>query len=73
MLSTLFHIPTRIALGGRSLPLFGWGLLLAAWAMAAAAMLAWTARRHGWRAALETLAVPAGIVAATLVWVMLRD
>jgi phosphatidylglycerol:prolipoprotein diacylglycerol transferase len=70
MLSTLFHIPARIALGGRSLPLFGWGLLLAAWAVAAAAMLAWTARRHGWRAALETLAVPAAIVAATLLWVM---
>ena len=70
MLSTLFHIPARIALGGGSLPLFGWGLLLAAWAVAAAAMLAWTARRHGWRAAAETLGVPVAIVAATLLWVM---
>lgn len=70
MLSTLFHIPSRISLGDRSLPLFGWGLLLAAWMVAAAAMLAWTARRHGWRAALETLAAPAAIVAATLLWVL---
>ena len=70
MLSTLFHIPARIGFGGASLPLFGRGLLLAVWAVAAVAMLVWTARRHGWRAAVETLAVPLAIVAVTLVWVL---
>jgi phosphatidylglycerol:prolipoprotein diacylglycerol transferase len=70
MLSTLFHIPARIGQGDASLPLFGRGLLLVAWAVAGIAMLAWTARRHGWRAAIETLALPLAIVAATILWVL---
>jgi len=70
MLTTLFHIPARIGQGDASLPLFGWGLLLAAWAVAAVAMLVSTARRHGWRAAAETLAIPLAIVAATIIWVL---
>ena len=70
MLSTLFHIPARIGIAGSSLPLFGCGLLLAVWAVASAAMLAWTARRHGWRAAAEALVVPLAIVGAAVLWVL---
>ena len=39
MLSTLFHIPTRITVGGTSLPLVGFGLFLAVWGIVAAVML----------------------------------
>ena len=46
MLSTLFHIPTRIALGNGSLPLAGFGLFLVVWAVVAAVLLARTAAVH---------------------------
>lgn len=70
MLSTLFHIPTRIIVGGTSLPLTGCGVLLAVWGIVAAVLLARTAAVHGWRAALETLAVPLSITAATILWLL---
>ena len=70
MLSTLFHIPTRITVGGMSLPLVGFGLFLAVWGIVAAVMLARTAAGHGWRAALETLGVPLAITAATILWLL---
>jgi phosphatidylglycerol:prolipoprotein diacylglycerol transferase len=70
MLSTLFHIPTRIIVGGTSLPLIGCGLLLAVWGIVAAVMLARTAAGHGWRVALETLGVPLAIMAATILWLL---
>ena len=70
MLSTLFHIPARITLGGASLPVFGWGLLLVVWAVAGVAVLARTARDHGWRTSLETLGVPLAIAAATILWLI---
>ena len=70
MLSTLFHIPTRIMLGGASLPLVGFGLLLAVWTVVAAVMLARTAVAHGWRVALETLGAPLAITAATILWLL---
>ncbi|MEI6256391.1 MAG: prolipoprotein diacylglyceryl transferase family protein [Planctomycetota bacterium] len=70
MLSTLFHIPTRIAIGGGSVPLFGWGLLLAVWAIVAALTLAQSARARGWRTALATSAAPLGIAAAMILWLL---
>jgi phosphatidylglycerol:prolipoprotein diacylglycerol transferase len=70
MLSTLFHIPTRITVGGASLPLAGFGLLLAVWGIVAAVMLARTAASHGWRAALETLGVPLVITAVAILWLL---
>ena len=70
MLSTLFHIPTRITVGGTTLPLVGFGLFLAVWGIVAAVMLARTAAGHGWRAALETLGVPLAITAATILWLL---
>jgi len=70
MLSTLFHIPTRITVGGTTLPLVGFGLFLAVWGIVAAVMLARTAAGHGWRAAIETLGVPLAITAATILWLL---
>lgn len=43
MLQTLFYIPDRLF----GVPLFGWGLLLAVWAVASAATLAVQIWRHG--------------------------
>jgi phosphatidylglycerol:prolipoprotein diacylglycerol transferase len=43
MLQTFFYIPDRLF----GLPLFGWGLLLAVWAVAGAATLAYQIWRHG--------------------------
>jgi len=70
MLSTLFHIPTRITIGGVSLPLVGVGLLLGLWAVVAVVMLTRTATVHGWRMAVETLALPLAIAAAAIVWLL---
>jgi len=70
MFSTLFHIPTRITVGGTTLPLVGFGLFLAVWGIVAAVMLARTAAGHGWKAALETLGVPLAITAVTILWLL---
>ncbi|HEX3999642.1 MAG TPA: prolipoprotein diacylglyceryl transferase family protein [Pirellulales bacterium] len=43
MLQTLFYIPDRVF----GMPLFGWGLLLAVWAVASAATLSYQVWRHG--------------------------
>ena len=43
MLQTLFYIPTEIA----GVPLFGFGLLLAVWAVFSVAWLAWLGWRQG--------------------------
>jgi len=70
MRSTLFHLPARIEIGGASLPLFGWGLLLAAWATCAAVLIVWSARRQGWRSAIEALWLPLAIVGGTILWLL---
>jgi phosphatidylglycerol:prolipoprotein diacylglycerol transferase len=70
MLSTLFHIPARIGFGTGSLPLFGWGVLLAVWAVAATAMVASTAWRCGWPAAVRNLAAPLAVAGAMILWVL---
>jgi phosphatidylglycerol:prolipoprotein diacylglycerol transferase len=70
MLSTLFHIPMRITLGGTSLPLAGFGILMFLWAIVAVVMLTRTATAHGWRAALETLGLPLALTAAAILWLL---
>ena len=70
MLSTLFHIPLRLTLGGVSIPLAGFGVLLLAWAVMAATALVRAAARHGWRTALESLGMPLAIAAAVIVWLL---
>jgi phosphatidylglycerol:prolipoprotein diacylglycerol transferase len=70
MLSTLFHIPMRLTLGGTSLPLGGCGILLMLWAIVAVVMLTRTATAHGWRAALETLGLPLALTGAAILWLL---
>jgi len=70
MLSTLFHIPARISFGDTSLPFFGFGILLAAWAVVAAIALGRSAWRHGWRDALMALGVPIAITGALIFWLL---
>jgi phosphatidylglycerol:prolipoprotein diacylglycerol transferase len=69
MLSTLFHIPMRVGPGG-GVPLFGWGLLLAIWALAGGSALLQAAWRHGWREALQALGGPLAVAGAMLFWLL---
>ena len=70
MRSTLFHIPSALELGGGSVPLFGWGLLLAVWAVLGGAGFAWAAARHGFGPACRALGVPIMVVATMLLWIL---
>ena len=70
MRSTLFYIPSALELGGGSVPLFGWGLLLAVWAVLGGAGFAWAAARHGFGPACRALGVPIMVVAAMLLWIL---
>lgn len=68
MLTTLFHIPARIELSGVSVPLFGWGLLLAIWAGVAVPGFLWGTWRRGFAAAAGTLGPPLAIGGAIILW-----
>ncbi|MBI2827148.1 MAG: prolipoprotein diacylglyceryl transferase [Planctomycetia bacterium] len=46
MRTTLFYIPSEIL----GLPVFGFGLLLAAWVVGSVLLVAWLVRRQGWNA-----------------------
>ncbi len=46
MRQTLFYIPTEVF----GIPLFGFGLLLAVWAMASVALLVYLVRKQGFNA-----------------------
>ena len=64
MRSTLFHIPAHLG----SLPLFGWGLLLAVWAVLGSIALAWTSAREGISRAAAALGVPLAAAGAFILW-----
>ena len=70
MLTTLFHVPTRIAWGGGSVPVFGFGL--AFWVIVVGGVITggWLAARHGWRATLATLGGPLLLAAAVVAFVL---
>jgi phosphatidylglycerol:prolipoprotein diacylglycerol transferase len=70
MLTTLFHVPSRLPWGAGSLPVFGYGLLLAALAIGGAIAAAVTARRHGWPTAARTLGGPLLLAAAVILFVL---
>ena len=66
MLPILFHIPREI--GG--LPLFGFGLLVAVWAVFGLGLIFYMARRQGWTADTWGHVPVLLIVAAVLIWVL---
>lgn len=70
MRSTLFHLPSRFVLGGESVPIFGWGVLLVAWGVVAAVTIGWAARRDGWQHAVRSLAIPMAVVSGMILWVL---
>lgn len=64
MYSTLFHIPAQLF----GWPLFGWGLLLMAWAVGGGAAFAWTARREGLGRATTAVGLPLLVAGAFIRW-----
>ncbi len=70
MVSTLFHIPSRIGNAETGLPLFGFGLLLALWAVITVTAMAWATRRSGWPAAASGLLLPLLLIGGLIAWVL---
>jgi len=66
LLQPLFSIPLELA----GVPVFGFGLLLAVWAVASIALLAWLARRQGFTADTWTY-VPLLVLVGTIIWWLL--
>jgi phosphatidylglycerol---prolipoprotein diacylglyceryl transferase len=63
---TLFHIPSEIA----GLPVFGLGLLLAAWLAGSVAFMVWLVRKQGWRADTWSYVPLFALVAAIIGWLL---
>ena len=70
MLSTLFHIPTRLTVGDASLPLFGCGLLLVVWAVCGGFAVVRSLRRRGWRETAQALGVPLALTGALVAFIL---
>ena len=66
MLQTLFYVPNEIA----GWPVFGFGLLLAAWTAACVAMLAWLVRKQGLVADTWGHVPLMVVMAAVIAWVL---
>lgn len=70
MRTTLFHIPARIPWGAGSLPLFGFGILMAVVVAVGAVLLVRTAAYKGWRTAVSMLGGPLLLAAALVAFVL---
>ena len=68
MRSTLFHVPVTVSLGDWTVPLFGVGLLFAAWCVVGLGLLVWHAVRHGVRSAVAALGLPLAVTGGMIVW-----
>lgn len=66
MLQTLFHIPLKVA----GVPTFGFGWLLAVWAIGSAALLTALVRRHGWSAETKSHLPLLGTIGLVIVFVL---
>lgn len=68
MRSTLFHVPLHLGSGPDAWPLFGFGILLAVWAVAGGAVFIRTAIRHGVQQAASALGLPLLVAGAMIAW-----
>jgi len=68
VLTTLFHIPTKISLGSASLPLFGWGAFFFIWLLLGVTAFVFTSRQKGYPEAINSLLFPLAISGAVIVW-----
>ncbi|HZZ29097.1 MAG TPA: prolipoprotein diacylglyceryl transferase family protein [Pirellulales bacterium] len=66
MRTILFHIPNTV--GG--VPLLGFGILLAVWALICAARVGWLVFRHGWSSAVWNELPIMLVLGAVLAWVL---
>ena len=66
MCQTLFHIPAQFA----GYPVFGFGLLLALWAVASGVTLAWLARRQGFNADTWGYVPILLLIGAVIAWLL---
>jgi phosphatidylglycerol---prolipoprotein diacylglyceryl transferase len=66
VLQTLFHIPEQIA----GVPMFGFGLLLAIWAVASIGLLGWLGWRQGFTADTWGYVPVLVIIGAAILWVL---
>ncbi len=66
MLQTLFYIPSELY----GLPVFGFGLLLAVWAVVSAVLLAWLVRRQGFNADTAGYAQVLAVLGVAIAFVM---
>ena len=68
MRSTLFHVPMQLGSGSDAWPLFGFGTMLAIWAVAGGAVFLRAVQRHGFRPAAAALGLPLLVAGAMIVW-----
>lgn len=66
MRSTLFYIPKDVA----GLPLFGFGLLLAVWAVACLGFFVWRVSRYGWAKEIWTELPMMGVMGVVIAFVL---
>jgi prolipoprotein diacylglyceryltransferase len=66
MQQTLFHIPSELF----GLPVFGFGLLLAVWAVAGAGLLMWLVRCQGFNADTRSYAEVLAVLGVVIAWVL---
>jgi phosphatidylglycerol---prolipoprotein diacylglyceryl transferase len=68
MRSTLFHVPLQLGSGPDAWPLFGFGILLAVWAVAGGTVFIRACLRHGFRQAASALGLPLLVAGAMIAW-----
>ena len=68
MRSTLFHVPLQLGSGPDAWPLFGFGILLAVWAVLGGFVFVRATMRHGFQQAAAALGLPLFVAGAMIAW-----
>ena len=68
MLTTLFHIPTKLSFGSASFPIFGWGAFFFIWLFLGITAFVLTCQKKGYQEAIRSLLLPLVISGAVIVW-----